>query len=278
MRSASSTRRRRSSRAHLADHQPVAHVVRDVHVREQGVVLEHGVDVPFVGRQPRHVRAVEEHPTLGRQLEARDHAQGRGLARTGRPEHREELAGRDVEVDARHRHHLAVQLADGLEPHRGTGGRRRGRRRWLAGWRPSRAPRDRGHSLGRPDGRSAMLGGGRVACRSGPCQAPAADSPARGPTVGAMSARPTRSRPRAPSVAGAPDRGGRVLRGGDHAGAHRCPAVGRAGAIASRVDRPGDAGTAPTGHGHHARLPVRPDARWCWCRGDHPAHGVQTRA
>ena len=36
---------------HLADHQAVAHVVGHVHVREQGVVLEHGVDVAVVGRQ-----------------------------------------------------------------------------------------------------------------------------------------------------------------------------------------------------------------------------------
>ena len=43
---------------------------------------------------------VEQDPALARELEARDHPQGRGLARARRPEHREELAVVDVEIDA----------------------------------------------------------------------------------------------------------------------------------------------------------------------------------
>ena len=102
----------------FADHQPIAHVVPDVHVREQGVVLEHGVDVPLVRRPPRHVHPVQQHPALGGRLETRDHAQGGRLARAGRAEHREELTGRDVQVDAGDRDHLAVELPDAVQPDR----------------------------------------------------------------------------------------------------------------------------------------------------------------
>ena len=130
MRSASSTRDPSLVLAHLPDHQAIAHVVRDGHVREQRVVLEHGVDVAVVGRQARHVLAVEQDPAGRGQLEPGDHAQGRGLARAGRTEHREELAGPDVEVDAGDRRDIAVQLADALEPHRGRG--RAGAARWCA--------------------------------------------------------------------------------------------------------------------------------------------------
>ena len=63
------------------------------HVREQRVVLEHGVDVALVRRHVGDVRAVEQHlPAVGL-LEARDQPQARGLARARGPEHREELAG-----------------------------------------------------------------------------------------------------------------------------------------------------------------------------------------
>ena len=56
-------------------------------------------------------------------LEAGDHAQGRGLARAGRSEHREELAVRDVEVDARDRLHLAIALDEAFEPNGDRPGR-----------------------------------------------------------------------------------------------------------------------------------------------------------
>ena len=84
----------------LADDQPVADVVADRHVREERVVLEDRVDVTVERRDGRDVGAVEQDPALGRQLEAGDHPEGRRLARARRPEHREELAVADVEVDA----------------------------------------------------------------------------------------------------------------------------------------------------------------------------------
>ena len=68
------------------------HVVDDRHVREQGVLLEDGVDVALVRRDVRDVDPVEQDPARGRQLEAGDHLEQGGLAAPGRSEHGEELA------------------------------------------------------------------------------------------------------------------------------------------------------------------------------------------
>ena len=53
--------------------EPVADVLRDGHVREQRVVLEHGVDVPAIRRDARDGLAVEEDLARGGLLEAGDH-------------------------------------------------------------------------------------------------------------------------------------------------------------------------------------------------------------
>ena len=98
----------------LLDHQAVRDVVADRHVREQRVVLEHRVDVALERRHVRDVAAVEQDAAGGRQLEAGDHAQGRGLAAARRPEHREELAVPDLEVDVVHGDDVAETLLDAL--------------------------------------------------------------------------------------------------------------------------------------------------------------------
>ena len=103
----------------LAHDQPVRDVVADGHVREERVVLEDRVDVAVERRDRGDVGAVEQDPAGGRQLEAGDHAQGRRLARARRPEHREELAVADVEVDAVDRDDVAVVLRDPFEADRG---------------------------------------------------------------------------------------------------------------------------------------------------------------
>jgi hypothetical protein len=73
--------------------QSIRHVVAHRHVREEGVVLEHGVDLAPVGGERRDVRAVEHDRAVVGKLEARDQSQGRRLAATGRSEQRVELAG-----------------------------------------------------------------------------------------------------------------------------------------------------------------------------------------
>ncbi len=97
--------------AHPLDPQPVLDVLADVHVREEGVVLEHRVDVPVVGRQVRDLPALQEHGARARRLEAGDHPQHRGLARSRRAEHGEELAVTDGEIDGVDGDHRAELLA-----------------------------------------------------------------------------------------------------------------------------------------------------------------------
>ena len=93
----------------------VGDVLQHGHVREQRVVLEHGVDVAVVGRHGRHVLAVEQHlPAIGR-VEARHQPQARGLARARGPEHREELAGLDGERHVVDRAHVAEDARDAAE-------------------------------------------------------------------------------------------------------------------------------------------------------------------
>jgi len=50
--------------------------------------------VDRLGRQPADLPAPEPHPSGGRHVEPRDHVEERGLARAGRPDHREYLTGR----------------------------------------------------------------------------------------------------------------------------------------------------------------------------------------
>ena len=77
-------------------------------MREERIVLEDGVDRPPIGRHALD-RLAEDLDMAGRRLlEAGDQAQAGRLARARRPEHGEELARRDVEVDA-------VDGADGAE-------------------------------------------------------------------------------------------------------------------------------------------------------------------
>ena len=91
------------------------HVLRDGHVREQRVGLEHHVRVAFVGRQARGVRTVHQDPALGRGLEAGEHPQRRRLAAPARPQQREELPASHVEADAVDGDDLAEALHDVVE-------------------------------------------------------------------------------------------------------------------------------------------------------------------
>jgi hypothetical protein len=61
---------------------------------------------------------VQQDAACGRHLETRDQPEARGLARTGRPEQREELAVADVEVDAVDRGDAAEPLSDAFETDR----------------------------------------------------------------------------------------------------------------------------------------------------------------
>jgi hypothetical protein len=101
---------------HLLALEPERDVLLDAPVREQRVALEDGVRRALEGREARHVVAVEQDAALGGLLEARDHAQRGGLPAPRRPEHREELAARDVEIHLAHGCEVAEALGDALEP------------------------------------------------------------------------------------------------------------------------------------------------------------------
>ena len=91
--------------ADALDLEPVLDVLPHAQVGEEGVVLEHGVDVPVVGRRADDVAALEQDLALGGLLEARDHPEAGRLARARGPEEREELAGTDRQIhvlDGRH--------------------------------------------------------------------------------------------------------------------------------------------------------------------------------
>src|SRR3954468_22194889 len=67
---------------------------------EQRVMLKDGVDVALVRWEGCDGRALHQDVTAGRPLKSRDHTQGRGLARAGCSQERQELAGRHTQRDA----------------------------------------------------------------------------------------------------------------------------------------------------------------------------------
>ncbi|MNI85739.1 hypothetical protein D3C73_1427610 [compost metagenome] len=81
------------------DLQAVGDVVAHVHVREQCVVLEYGIDVALVGRHASGLDAMDEDRAAVGLLETRYKAQAGGLARAGGAEHRKELTIDDVDAD-----------------------------------------------------------------------------------------------------------------------------------------------------------------------------------
>jgi hypothetical protein len=82
--------------------QAEGHVLEDVHVGEQRVLLEDHVDVAPEGGDPDHVAAVEQDLAGGRFLEAGDHPQGGRLAAARGAQHGEELALGDAQVHLLH--------------------------------------------------------------------------------------------------------------------------------------------------------------------------------
>ena len=76
-----------------------AHVVGHRHVRVQRVVLEHHRHVAVLGRQVGHVAVPDEDSAAVDLLEAGEHAQGRGLATSGRTDEDEELPVSDIDVE-----------------------------------------------------------------------------------------------------------------------------------------------------------------------------------
>ncbi len=113
--SISPARRRRSALLDALHLQPVLDVLLHGHVREQRVVLEHGVDVAVVRRERGDVAgpASRTAPPVGSSKPAIMPQHG-GLARTGRAEQREELAVVDRRDRRRRRRRPGRSRAEGL--------------------------------------------------------------------------------------------------------------------------------------------------------------------
>jgi len=105
---------------HLLDPQRVGDVVGDVHVREQGVVLEDHRDIPFAGGCGGDVAATQQQGAARGALEPGDGAQQCRLAAPGRPQECEELALGDGQVEVVHGSH-AARVGLGQSAHLNTG-------------------------------------------------------------------------------------------------------------------------------------------------------------
>ncbi len=99
----------------VADFQRKGRVLEDVHVRPDGVGLEHHAEAAAVGRDEdtirRRIHDAIRNTDLPRAgpLQARDRAQGRGLAAAARPQQREQLPLRHLECHVlRGAHDLAA--------------------------------------------------------------------------------------------------------------------------------------------------------------------------
>ncbi len=90
-------------------HQPVGDIVEHRHMREQRVVLEHGVHVPLPGGQFAGFFAEDADRAAGQLLKAGDQPQAGGFAGAGRPQHGEELPVANGDGDPVHRPDVAVQ-------------------------------------------------------------------------------------------------------------------------------------------------------------------------
>ncbi|MCY1280138.1 hypothetical protein D9M70_289160 [compost metagenome] len=89
------------------DFQAVGDVVANVHVREQRVILEHGVHVALVRRQAGGLLAMNTDGARARLFKTGNQAQTGGLARAGRPQHGEKLAVLDVDGNPVYGFHFA---------------------------------------------------------------------------------------------------------------------------------------------------------------------------
>ena len=93
---------------HSPDHQTVADVFEHGHVRKKGVVLEDSVDRAAIGWNAFNGFAENLDMARRRLIESCDQPQTSRFAGPRGSEHREELSGADIEIDA-------VDCLDGAE-------------------------------------------------------------------------------------------------------------------------------------------------------------------
>ena len=79
---------------------PESHVVAHGHMREQRVILKHGIDLTALRRDVVHPLPADGYVSLIRGLEARKDSQDGRLAATGRPKEGQKLAVADTQINA----------------------------------------------------------------------------------------------------------------------------------------------------------------------------------
>ena len=84
---------------HALHHQPIGDIVENVEMREERVILKHGVDVAPIGWHALRLFAKDGDAARCRLFEAGDQPQAGRLARARGAEHGEELARSDFQID-----------------------------------------------------------------------------------------------------------------------------------------------------------------------------------
>ena len=93
---------------HAAHFQRKGQVLADRHMRKQGIILENHADSALVRRHLVDRAARQPDFAVRRRLEAGQHHQAGGLARSGRPQHRQEFTLGDGQVQLFHDQSFAI--------------------------------------------------------------------------------------------------------------------------------------------------------------------------
>ena len=98
----------------------ISDVFKHGHVRENGIGLKHHVHGPLIGRDGRHVDAINEYLAFTGHFKARQHAQQRGLSTARWAEEGEEFPTRNFQGHAIHSGHLAIAFGYFFNPNNGV--------------------------------------------------------------------------------------------------------------------------------------------------------------
>jgi len=96
--------------------QAVGHIIENVHVREEGIVLKYHPDLPLLRRHARDVSASQPYRPFIRRDESGDHLEGGGLAAAGGPQKAAEFPLLYCEREVFDYRHPPQTFAEGLDP------------------------------------------------------------------------------------------------------------------------------------------------------------------
>jgi hypothetical protein len=85
---------------------------------EEPVTLKHHIGGPRLGRQMRHILAVNDDPACAGTDEAANHPEQRGLAAAGGTQNGKKVAFHDVEVEQLDRRHRAIGFGNAAKAYR----------------------------------------------------------------------------------------------------------------------------------------------------------------